>query len=95
MADITYTALRAVYPDDMASSQKCHLLGSLARVCDKWPGRIISSPDFSFIFTDIDGRNLALITHIFEVNNVPYALRLISPAFFDKLFEGSFIAEAV
>lgn len=95
MQEITYTALRAVYPENMPSSQKVHLLGSLSRVCDKWPGRVISNPDFSFIFTDLDGQNIGLITHVLECNGVAFSLRLISPAFFDRLFSGRPLLEAV
>ena len=88
----TYTAIRCTIPDSLSPSQKVHLVASLSRYCERFPGRIISNPDNTFVLTDLDGRNIGGFTHILECSGCVYSMRLISRAFFDKLFGDDFAA---
>lgn len=86
----TFSVIRAEFPSGLSSSSRIHLISSLSRWCDKYPGRVISNPDSSFIVTDLDGLSLGGFTHILECNGCVYSIRLVSRAFFDKLFDSDF-----
>lgn len=86
----TYSVIRSEFPGGLSSSSRIHLISSLSRWCDKYPGRVISNSDSSFVLTDLDGLAVGGFTHILECYNCVYSIRLVSRAFFDKLFEGDF-----
>lgn len=86
----TFSVVRAEFPSGLSSSSRIHLVSSLSRWCDKYPGRVISNPDSSFIVTDLDGLALGGFTHILECYDCVYSIRLVSRAFFDKLFDSDF-----
>lgn len=86
----TFSVIRSEVPEGLSSSARIHLVSSLSRWCDKYPGRVISNPDSTFVLTDLDGLAIGGFTHILECYNCVYSIRLISRAFFDKLFESDF-----
>ncbi len=88
MSNITYSVVR-VDLEGLGHDLKVHVNGSLCRFCCLHSGRIFSSPDNSFFFTDLDGQYVAALCHIVEVNGGFASVRLVSERFFDKLFEGS------
>lgn len=83
----TYSVIRVDFPADLSASSRVHLISSLSRWCDKYTGRVLSNADNSFVITDLDGQSIGGFTHICEVFNCVYSIRLISRRFFDSLFE--------
>ena len=72
----------------LSTENRVHLNGSITRwVCSKY-GRVFASDDNGLIFTDLDGLAVGGLLHICEVNGAKTSLRLVSSAFFDKLFAG-------
>ena len=88
MSNKVFTAIRVLYPDSLQPTQKVRLLGRVNRWCEEHAGRVISTVDDSFFFTDLEGQQLSGFLHFFEVSGVVPTLRLVSMAFFDKLFAG-------
>ena len=82
----TYSVIRYDFPENISSSDKVHLISSLTRWCDMHAGRVLSNPDSTFVLTDLDGLSIGRFTHILECYSCVYSIRLISRAFFDKLF---------
>lgn len=75
----------------LTAENRMHLDGSITRwVCSKY-GRVFASDDNDLIFTDLDGLAIGGLLHICEVNDAKTSLRLVSSAFFDKLFAGEAI----
>ena len=83
----TYSVIR-VDLSGLSTDSRIHLNGSITRwVCSKY-GRVFASDDNGFIFTDLDGLSVGGLLHLCEINGAKTSVRLVAPAFFDKLFAG-------
>lgn len=90
MSNKVYSVIR-VSLDGVDSHSKVRTLGSITRwVCSNY-GRVFSSPDNGFIFTDVEPQKVSALCHIVNVGGGTTSIRLVTQAFFDKLFEGSLV----
>lgn len=72
----------------LSTESRIHLNGAITRwVCSKY-GRVFASEDNGIIFTDLEGSAVNGLLHICEVNGAKSSIRLVAPAFFEKLFAG-------
>lgn len=88
MAISTLTAVRVRYPDSLSENSKILAKGALTRFACLHSGRVLSDMDNTFFLTDLEGRWVQHLLRICEVNGLVATVRLLSPAFFDKLFAG-------
>ena len=92
MSSKVFTAIKVSFNDSLTASNKVQLMGRINRWCDSHAGRVISTLDDSFIFTDLEGEKLSGLLHVLEVGGAIPSLRLVSMVFFDKLFAGEVAA---
>ena len=85
--DRTFTVVRADF-SNVPDKNLVYLRGSLTRFASANFGRVMCSDDCKFFFLDLEGPKTAILQRIFEVNGATCKLRLVSSAFFDKLFAG-------
>lgn len=87
----TLTCVRVDY-SAVPTNQRVHLRGSLTRFVSANYGRVMCSSDESLFLCDLDGQKVALLCHILEVSGAVASLRLVSSAFFARLFSGEGVA---
>lgn len=87
----TISVIRVHLPDSLSSSSRVGVLSRITRWCCSHSGSVCSSPDNSFFLTDVDGMAVAQLCHIVEVVGGTTSIRLLSSAFFDKLFAGEVV----
>lgn len=85
--DRTFTVVRADF-SNVPDKNLVYLRGSLTRFASANFGRVMCSDDCKFFFLDLEGSKVATLQRIFEANGATSSLRLVSSAFFDKLFNG-------
>lgn len=86
-----YTCVRVSLPESLNASSRVGVLGRITRWCCSHAGSVLSSPDNSFLIADVDGMAIAQLSRIVEVVGGVTYIRLLSSAFFDKLFAGEVV----
>ena len=88
--DRTFTVVRADF-SNVPDKNLVYLRGSLTRFASANFGRVMCSDDCKFFFLDLEGQKVATLQRILETNGATSSLRLVSSAFFDKLFTGEVV----
>ena len=88
--DKTFTVVRTNF-SNVPDKNLVYLRGSLTRFASANFGRVMCSDDCKFFFLDLEGQKVATLQKIFEVNGATSSLRLVTSAFFDKLFAGEVV----
>lgn len=83
----TYTAVRVCF-DGIPQQQLIYLKGALSRFVSANYGHIMCGDDCGFFFMSLPGQKVDVFRRICEVSGAVTKTRLVSAAFFDKLFEG-------
>ena len=91
MSNKVYTVVRADF-SRVPDKNIVHLRGALTRFASANFGRVMCSDDCGFFFLDLEGAKVSALQRIFEVNGATSSVRLVSSAFFDKLFNGEVVA---
>lgn len=86
----TFTVIRADF-SNVPEKNLVYLRGSLTRFASANFGRVMCSDDCGFFFLDLEGPKVSILQRIFEVNGAVASVRLVSSAFFDKLFAGEVV----
>lgn len=87
MSNKTFTVIRADF-SNVPDKNLVYLRGSLTRFASANFGRVMCSDDCKFFFLNLEGQKVATLQRIFEANGAISSVRLVSSAFFDKLFGG-------
>lgn len=90
MSNKTFTVIRADF-SEVPEKNLVYLRGSLTRFASANFGRVMCSDDCKFFFLDLEGQKVATLQRIFEANGATSSVRLVSSAFFDKLFGGEVV----
>ena len=88
--DRTFTVVRADF-SNVPDKNLVYFRGSLTRFASANFGRVMCSDDCKFFFLDLEGQKVATLQRMLEVNGATSSLRLVSSAFFDKLFTGEVV----
>lgn len=88
---ITYTAVRVRYPACLEEDKKIRARGALTRFACLHSGRVLSDVENTFFLTDLEGRWVQQLLKICECEGLVATVRLLSGAFFDKLFAGEVV----
>lgn len=75
----------------VSEQNRVYLRGSLTRFVSANYGRVMCSEDSGFFFCDLPGQKVELLRHICEVSGAVTTTRLVTSAFFDKLFSGEVV----
>ena len=88
--DKTFTVVRADF-SNVPDKNLVYLRGSLTRFASANFGRVMCSDDCKFFFLDLEGQKVEILQRILEVNGATSSVRLVTSAFFDKLFAGEVV----